>query len=119
MKAETAVKYRSLLESQRDALKRALNRHDEDLRHVHTTSDIAGGDHAAEVEELGLESRIVESEELLLAKIEHALDRIERGVYGNCEACGVEIPEPRLEAKPSVSLCVKCQEEKESRTVSG
>ena len=116
MNAETAEKYRSRLEAQRESLKRALSSHDADLRHTHTIPDIAGSDRAAEIEESEMESRIVESEEMLLSKIDHALDRIGRGVYGLCEACGGGIPEARLDAKPSVSLCVHCQEEKESRS---
>ena len=115
MNAESVNRYKTRLETQRDAVKRSLDRHDADLRHTHVIPDIAGSDRAAEIEESVLESRIVESEELLLGKIEYALDRIERGVYGLCEACGEAIPEARLDAKPSVSLCVDCQEAKESR----
>jgi len=34
--------------------------------------------------------------------------------YGECAGCGGTIPIARLRAKPSVSLCVACQEKKES-----
>lgn len=53
------------------------------------------------------------SEESLLKKIELALKRIEDGAYGNCLVCGETIPNERLEAKPSVALCIACQENKE------
>lgn len=114
MNTETIAKFKARLEAQREDLKRTLEFHDESLRGVHTIADIAGPDRAAEVEELDLESRIVESEELLMSKIDHALGRIDRGTYGACESCGAEIPEARLDAKPSVSLCVNCQEAKEA-----
>lgn len=54
------------------------------------------------------------SEEKLLEKIELALLKIENGSYGTCVNCSREIPRPRLEAKPSVSLCLDCQSEHES-----
>lgn len=44
----------------------------------------------------------------LLRKVEHALDRIEAGTYGDCESCGQSIPVARLEALPYATLCVEC-----------
>lgn len=44
----------------------------------------------------------------LLHKVEHALDRIERGEYGSCESCGTDIPTARLDALPYATLCVDC-----------
>lgn len=114
MTSESLDKYRTRLEKEREQLMKRHERHDQDLRESHATDDIAGGDRAAEWEEVEVESRIVESEERLLEKIAYALVRIEEGTYGNCEACGQAIPEARLDAKPSVSLCVPCQEEKEA-----
>jgi RNA polymerase-binding transcription factor len=37
-----------------------------------------------------------------------ALDRIEDGQYGVCEACGRQILKERLEAIPHVRTCVSC-----------
>lgn len=42
--------------------------------------------------------------------IDHAIKRIDLGVYGTCEDCGVEIPFERLEAVPDAVLCINCQE---------
>ena len=50
----------------------------------------------------------------LLQHAGDALERIDRGIYGLCESCGSAIPEARLEAKPSVSLCLSCQEAHEA-----
>ena len=47
------------------------------------------------------------------AKIERALRKIQDGTYGVCERCGREIPDERLRAVPSASLCIRCQEEVE------
>lgn len=46
----------------------------------------------------------------LLRAIDHAVERLDAGVYDKCERCGNLIPIERLEAKPSAALCVNCQE---------
>lgn len=51
---------------------------------------------------------LMENEEVTLAAIEAALERLEDGTYGNCEECGVKIPKMRLEAIPYATMCVKC-----------
>jgi len=74
------------------------------------------GDAADEAErlmEIATQDSLAESEVRLLEKIDLALRRIQDGSYGTCLNCGDEIPAERLEVKPSVSLCLFCQEEKE------
>jgi len=60
-----------------------------------------------------VEARLIEDRGNLLQKIDLALYRLESGTYQLCENCGKTIPKERLRAKPSVSLCVACQEEKD------
>jgi RNA polymerase-binding transcription factor DksA len=43
------------------------------------------------------------------AEVLAALTRIEHDTYGRCVDCGLEIPEPRLEARPDAARCVNCQ----------
>lgn len=43
-----------------------------------------------------------------LAEIAAAVDRIDAGAYGICEACGRDIPAGRLEARPTARRCVAC-----------
>jgi DnaK suppressor protein len=43
-----------------------------------------------------------------LSEIEAALDRLERGVYGDCVWCGTAIPAGRLDVLPMVALCMPC-----------
>jgi RNA polymerase-binding transcription factor DksA len=38
-----------------------------------------------------------------------ALERMEAGVYGYCVACGMKIPEARLEEKPERRHCTACE----------
>ena len=51
-----------------------------------------------------------------LRDVNKALERIEKGTYGTCHNCKEEIPEARLEARPTASTCVKCKEELKSRS---
>ena len=43
-----------------------------------------------------------------MAGVGHALERLDNGTYGRCEACGVPVPFERLEAIPWARLCVAC-----------
>src|SRR5262245_57586138 len=45
-----------------------------------------------------------------LRRIDSALQRLSAGSYGTCVDCGQMIPLPRLEAEPTASRCVRCQE---------
>ena len=38
--------------------------------------------------------------------VQHALSRIENETYGECEVCGEDIEEKRLEALPYATLCM-------------
>lgn len=74
------------------------------------------GDRAAHSAECEVYNRIADSEGKLLDKIEFALQRLDAGVYGQCDDCGGKIAYARLRAKPTASLCLACQTEKESQT---
>lgn len=59
--------------------------------------------------------RIRDRERKLIAKIEQALERVEKGTFGICDECGEDISEGRLKARPVTTLCIKCKEEQEQR----
>lgn len=94
---------------------------------VHQLADNAlrgqGGEHSSmpiHMADLGSDTfeqdftlQLMESEEGTLAAIEDALDRMDEGTYGECEACGGKILKARLEALPFVALCVKCAEKEQ------
>ena len=48
-----------------------------------------------------------------LVAIEHALQLAMKGEYGICEVCHLPIDPARLEAVPSTTTCVRCQEKLE------
>ncbi len=46
-------------------------------------------------------------------KLTQALDKIEKGSYGQCEECGDPIGYRRLFARPTAELCIACKEDSE------
>jgi RNA polymerase-binding protein DksA len=56
------------------------------------------------------ELAILERTERQLVDVDRALDRLERGGYGICEACGEPIGATRLSARPAARLCLGDQE---------
>ncbi|HSJ29487.1 MAG TPA: TraR/DksA C4-type zinc finger protein [Acidimicrobiia bacterium] len=52
---------------------------------------------------------VVESLKSQLTEIDAALARIEKGTYGVCAQCGIDIPADRLEFRPSSIYCVDCK----------
>ncbi len=99
---------REILESQEKAVKE-MAKEGEDV----TFSDPS--DRASYEEDKTLQLRIKDRESKLLAKIDETLKRIERGEYGICEECGVEIPFERLLARPVTTLCIECKTEQEEK----
>ncbi len=57
--------------------------------------------------------RLRDREKYYLSKIDKALEKIDSGEFGTCEACGEEISTKRLEARPVTTLCIRCKEEQE------
>lgn len=72
-------------------------------------------DRATQEEEFSLELRTRDRERKLLKKIEQAIQRIRENDFGYCEACGVEIGLPRLEVRPTATLCIDCKTVEEIR----
>ena len=102
----------------------------QDLREVElrtaraTESEVAseaGGyeDHPADMasETYEREKDLALSENLqdILAKIRTALEKMDQGSYGVCDACGERIAAQRLEALPFATLCISCQSRLEGR----
>ena len=51
-----------------------------------------------------------------LEQIERALERLEKGAYGQCSNCGRPINSDRLQVLPSAELCIRCQDKREGNT---
>lgn len=66
-------------------------------------------DRATQEEEFSIELRTRDRERKLIKKIEEALENLWHEDFGYCEACGIEIGFPRLEARPTATLCIDCK----------
>ena len=56
---------------------------------------------------------MMQTEEGTLDAIEMALEKIEDGIYGECEDCGSPISKARLNAIPYTPLCIRCAQKLE------
>jgi DnaK suppressor protein len=65
-------------------------------------------DEAANVSAASLLERLGEAERAAVERIDAALERIERGTYGECVVCGAAIELDRLEAVPETDRCGGC-----------
>jgi RNA polymerase-binding protein DksA len=67
-------------------------------------------DLASETFEREKDLAIGESVESLLNQVLIALEKVDRGTYGICDACGRPIRKARLNALPFATLCLECQD---------
>lgn len=110
----TIKKFKKRLEEEKERLEELIEEYERELevaRLTESSSDRSPDPGNAEAssmkleyaKELSIEQNTVD----LLGKVEHALDRIDAGKYGNCEVCGKAIPVERLEVLPYATLCVE------------
>lgn len=71
------------------------------------------GDKAMDEREKAMSVRLQARRNFYRRKIQHALEKIEEGSFGECEECGAEISDERLLARPTATLCIHCKEEQE------
>ena len=102
---------RKLLTWKEDILKESQ----ETLQHLQEDSlrepDIA--DRASSETDWSVELRTRDRQRKLIAKIDAALIRIERGEYGYCEVSGEPISLERLDARPIATMTLEAQERHE------
>ena len=71
--------------------------------------DEPGGDAASDTLERTQAMAIGENFKDMLAHVEHALDKIEKGSYGQCDSCGRNIAKARLDFLPWATMCAECR----------
>ena len=127
MKADELTQYKKiLLEKHRvlsgsmdalenQALKKSRQENSGDLSNMPIHMADIGSDNYEQEFNLGL----IESEDLVLREIEEALERIQEGTFGVCEACGKAIRKLRLKAVPQAKFCIECQRKQEEEEGGG
>ena len=113
--------FRARLRQKRSELSRIENAMEtEGLKgfNAEATGEVAGihlhpADSGSDEATRNLSLKLASSEMEHLQEIEEALGRLDGDVYGECEECGVDIPEKRLEVLPEARYCVACEAELE------
>jgi DnaK suppressor protein len=79
---------------------------------IRLTFDILKDNPDKSVDELlkHVDAKIIGNKSEEIDDIDSALHKLEDGTYGVCEECGDDIPVKRLDAVPSASYCVNCQD---------
>ena len=57
-----------------------------------------------------MQMRLRSREALYLKKVNEALERLKDGTFGECEDCGDQIENKRLQARPTTTQCMDCKE---------
>jgi DnaK suppressor protein len=115
MNAQSIQKFKKLLLEKRAQIlnrstvriKDALSMKPEDL--------VDESDHAAALIQQGMALEVQERDRHLLREIDHALMKMEQGIYGFCEDTEEPIDEGRLEANPWTRYCVEAAERREQQ----
>jgi DnaK suppressor protein len=89
--------------------------HPEELKKMYDATE-----HISDVSDLATMEMLRNLTSILTAKrqqsiqeMHDALERIDRGIFGQCEDCGQPISEKRLAAYPTTTLCVLCKQKRE------
>ncbi len=112
MTPELQDRLRKELEDERDSAIAELRKYGADP-HSERVDRIAGvdenfADSASATAERSEIFALIDKTRERLADAERALARMDEGTYGQCEHCGREIAEARLEARPLSVRCVEC-----------
>jgi RNA polymerase-binding transcription factor len=96
------------LDWMRQHLIQRLRRIREDAAHRGQPLSADSSDRAQETENDEVLERLDRSTVRLIDDYRHAIERIDQGRYGTCEACGFAIERERLQVVPQATRCVEC-----------
>ena len=100
---------RTRLQGIRDGLQREQDEGSSETGGELSSIDQHPGDSGTETFEMEKNVSLLEQVDDELQEIEAAAQRLERGTYGTCQACGRPIVDTRLEAMPATRFCVEDQ----------
>ena len=115
MDAKVLTKFRKLL---LDEKQRLLNNSKEPIKNdlALSTDDLPDEtDLAASELNQALIFKLRDRERRTLGQIDETLSRMDDGTFGVCESCEEPIEVRRLEARPTSTFCVGCQERQEHK----
>jgi len=107
-------KYRKRLEQERKAILESIQKSRSAEADLEVASNVDEGDVAVNSYQKELFFALQDSDAVRLKAVEDALNRLEKEGWGLCATCGEPIPIARLSAVPWATLCVCCQDRKET-----
>jgi DnaK suppressor protein len=122
MRKTELVRFRKLLESEKERVTQSLANHEKIIKHTDTESGLeAGKAHSNHMADQGSDEfqyettiKFANTEGRYLYNIEEALGRIEDGSFGKCIECLKAIGLPRLKRLPYTRMCIECKEKEEA-----
>lgn len=106
-------KRQELLEQLEKLKESGLNTAVSDSSGDHSTYSLHMADQGTDTMEREKQYMFASREKNYLYHLDLALERIEKGEFGQCVNCGEEIDPARLEAVPHVRLCINCKSKEE------
>jgi DnaK suppressor protein len=100
---------RTRLQGIRDGIQRTQQEGTAETAGELSSFDQHPGDSGTETFEMEKNVSLLEQVEDELREVEAAFQRLERGTYGTCQACGRPIGDERLEALPATRFCIEDQ----------
>ena len=100
---------RARLEGVREGIRREQDDAISEAGNELSSFDQHPGDSGTETFEMEKNVSLLEQVDDELAEVEAAVQRLDRGTYGTCQACGRPIGDARLEAMPAARFCVEDQ----------
>ena len=94
----------------------SLEKSYQDYTGEHSTYSYHMADQGTDAQEREKAFLFASREGRFLSYLDRALERIEAGTYGYCDACGEPMSKARLEAVPTARLCVACKSKQEEQT---
>lgn len=106
-------KFRDVLVQKREDLVAIVNRKKEEEHQIEEAEMGDEADVATRSVEKDIFFELTDSEKQTLDMVEASLRKIEKGIYGRCEACQKPIGRMRLDVMPWVRYCIQCQARQE------
>jgi DnaK suppressor protein len=113
-KARRYAALRTMLEQRRATLMDEMHGKIRDVRTAGSDARRIRDSEAAEIDHEDIDLTLIQLKSDMLARIGTALQRVERGTYGDCSACGLPIARSRLAALPFATRCLNCEQARET-----
>lgn len=116
MEQKVLDSFTELLRKQRKDYLDQFRRAEEDLESIAEERESELEEHAQEEQSARLLTRMDDRTLHAVQEIDAALQRLLKGSYGSCEACGANIPIARLRTLPATRYCKGCESKHEKET---